>query len=61
MQQDFQKKYTRRVKVCANTFVQIRDASEDLTTGLQCVVLPEWFLGVIKDNAKREKSVLLIV
>lgn len=61
MQQDFQKKYTRRVEVCANTFVQIRDASEGLTPGLQSIELPEQFLGVVSDNTEREKSVLLIV
>lgn len=55
------KKYTRRVEVCADTFVQIRDASEDLTRGLQSVELPEQFLGPVSDNAEREKSLLLIV
>lgn len=60
MQQDFKKKYTRRVEVSANTFVQIRDASEVLTSGLLSIELPEWFLGAVRDNTKREKSVLLI-
>lgn len=54
IQQGFQKEYPSRAKVCANIFVQIRDASEDLTPGLQSIGLPEQFLGAARDNAERK-------
>lgn len=54
-QQGFQNN-ARRERVCADSFVQIREASEDLGPGLHSSELPEWVLGPVRDNAEKGKT-----